>query len=149
MSDLKPLRLLSAAALVSACSLAAVAQQAPEPTPPAEKPPMTKPEAVPAPTPVPPEQKPATSSKATQGAANELVGLAAFSSDGSRVGDVRAVTTMPDGKMTLHIKTGGFLGFGGRIVAIPEARYTRSGQNIQLGLTADEVSKLPEVKDAS
>ena len=32
MSDLKPLRLLSAAALVSACSLAAVAQQAPEPT---------------------------------------------------------------------------------------------------------------------
>jgi hypothetical protein len=45
------------------------------------------------------------------------MGLTAVSSDGSNIGDVRAVKTAPDGKVTaLHIHSGGFLGFGGRIV---------------------------------
>jgi hypothetical protein len=146
MSNLKQIRLLCAVALLGACSLAAAAQQAP--SPPAEPSPMTKPDAVPTPAPAP-QQKPTTLPKSTQGpVAGALVGLAAFSSDGSKVGDVRSVKTAPNGKTTLHVKTGGFLGFGGRIVAIPEGRYTKNGQNIQLSLTADEVSKLPEVKDA-
>lgn len=144
----KKAALLGAAALLGTCSLTALAQQAPDATPPAEKPPMTRPEAAPAPAPTPPSAT--TSPKATQAAAaKELIGLTAFSSDGSKVGDVRAVTTTPDGKVTLHLRTGGFLGFGGRIVAIPDDRYTRSAQSIRLALTADEVSKLPEVKDAS
>ena len=61
---------------------------------------------------------------------------------------MRGVNTAPDGKVTaIHIKTGGFLGFGGKMVAIPEGKFTQKGDNIQLGLTADEVSKLPEVKE--
>ncbi len=99
MSNLKLVRLLSAATLLSVYSLGAVAQQAPQPSPPAEKPPMAKPEATPP--------------KASQApAAHPLIGLTAFSSDGSKVGDVRAVNTAPDGKVTLHLRTGGFLGFG-------------------------------------
>jgi len=34
-------------------------------------------------------------------------------------------------------------------VEIPEGKFTKSGDNVQLGLSADEVSKLPEVKNQS
>ena len=65
-------------------------------------------------------------------------------------GTVHGVSAAPDGSVkAIHIKTGGFLGFGGKLVAIPEGRFTKSGDNIQLGITADEVSKLPEVKEQS
>jgi hypothetical protein len=53
----------------------------------------------------------------------------------------------PDGTVkSIHFKTGGFLGFGAKTVSVPDAKFTRSGDNIQLGLTADEVSKLPEAR---
>jgi hypothetical protein len=81
---------------------------------------------------------------------NPLIGLAVFSSDGSKLGNVQSVNAEPDGKVkAIHIKTGGFLGFGGKMVAIPEGKFTRSGENIQLGMTSDEVSKLPELKEQS
>jgi sporulation protein YlmC with PRC-barrel domain len=42
-----------------------------------------------------------------------LIGLAVFSSDGNKVGMVDSIDAQPDGKITaIHIKTGGFLGFG-------------------------------------
>jgi hypothetical protein len=70
--------------------------------------------------------------------------------DGSKVGDVRAVKTTPDGKVTaLHVRSGGFLGFGGKIVEIPEGKFTRNGDHLELTFTADEVSKLPGVKDGN
>ncbi len=47
------------------------------------------------------------------------------------------------------MKFGGFLGFGGRIVEVPEGKFTQRGENVQLGYTSDQLSKLPEVKDAS
>src|SRR5262245_56277287 len=149
MLILKPTRLLGAAMLLSASALAAAAQQAPtEPSPPAEKPPMAKPESTPQTAPTP--QKPAIPARPEAKAKHPLMGLTVGAADGSKVGDVRAVNTAPDGKVTaLHIKTGGFLGFGGKIVAIPEGKFTQRGDNIQLGMTADDVSKRPEVKDAT
>jgi len=153
MLILKPVRLLGAAMLLSVSALAAAAQQAPAPQPstPAEKPPMVKPEPAPQAAPTPAPQKPATPPRSSEAKpAHPLMGRTAFSADGSKVGDVRAVATTTDGKITaLHVKTGGFLGFGGKIVAIPEGKFTQKGDNIQLGLTAEEISKLPEVKDAS
>jgi hypothetical protein len=63
---------------------------------------------------------------------------------------VRAVKATPDGKVTaLRVHSGGFLGFGGRIVEIPEGRFTQRGDTVQLGFTAEEVSRLPAIKDAS
>jgi len=130
-----PIRLLSAAALLTLSALAAAQQTpAPEPSQP-EKPPMA--------------QKPATppSSSETK-SAHPLMGLTAVSSDGSNIGDVRAVKTTPDGKVTaLHVHSGGFLGFGGKIVEIPEGQFSRSGDRVQLTFTGEQVSKLPAVKD--
>lgn len=150
MSNLKPLRLLSAVAFVSASTLA-MAQTSPSTpsAPPAEKPPMNKPEPAPAPQTAP---KPAPQAPAKPTAANEkhpMVGQNALSSDGSKMGDVRAVKTGPDGKVTaIRIKVGGFLGFGGKIVEVPDTKFTQKGDTIQLGYTSDELSNLPEAKDA-
>ena len=79
-----------------------------------------------------------------------MVGHNALSSDGNKMGDVRAVKTGPDGKVTaIRIKVGGFLGFGGKFVEVPSTKFTQKGDTIQLGYTSDELSNLPEVKDAS
>ena len=100
-------------------------------------------------------QKPTTAtstSRPVAGATSEtkvdpIVGLAVFSSDGQKVGDIHDVKTEGDGKVSeVYIKTGGFLGFGTRTVAIPSEKMTRSGQNVQLTMTYDDVTKLPEKK---
>jgi PRC-barrel domain len=140
MSISKRTRTLGAAALF-ACSPVAVMAQTTTPATP-ERPQATEPArptdpAMPRTTEVSPK-------------VNPLVGLAVFSSDGSKLSNVHSVNVEPDGKVkAIHIKTGGFLGIGGKLVAIPEGKFTRSGDNIQLGLTSDEVSKLPEVKEQS
>jgi sporulation protein YlmC with PRC-barrel domain len=127
------IRLVSAAVLLTLSVLAA-AQQTPAPEPaPTEKPPMQKP------------ATPPSSSEAKS--AHPLMGLTAVSSDGTNIGDVRAVKITPDGKVTaLQIQTGGFLGFGGKIVEIPEGQFTGIGKKVQLTFTAEQVSKLPAVK---
>lgn len=105
-------------------------------------------------TPPPAATAPAQSAKPADPQAankvNPLIGLAVFSSDGSKVGTVHSVSAAPDGKVTaIHFKTGGFLGFGAKLVAVPDGKFTRNGQNVQLGITSDEVGKLPEVKEQS
>lgn len=120
------------------CDLAAAQQAPPAEAPPAPRaePPSTKPLAV----------KPSEAPAATP--EGDLVGLDVFSSDGTRVGDVRAVSTGPSGDVVaLHIRTGGFLGFGARIVAVPQGRFTRAGRSVRLDLDSGQVSGLPEVKE--
>ena len=104
-------RILRAAVLILAASiLPAAAQQAAPPPAQEQDPTPSKPPAV----------NPSDAPAARTG--QDLVGLLVFSSDGTRVGEVRSVNTGPDGQIvSLHVRTGGFLGFGGRIVAIPEA----------------------------
>src|SRR5262245_58450004 len=152
MPSLKPPRVLGAVALLTFFAVSAAAQQAPgpEPSPPAEKPPMAKPESAPQTAPTPSE-KPATPPKSSQSkSTHPLIGLTAISSDGSKIGEVRAVRATPDGKVTaLRVRSGGFLGIGSRIVEIPEGKFTQAGDAVRLSLTAEEVSKLPSVKDAS
>jgi PRC-barrel domain len=152
MRNLKPPRVLGAVALLTFFALSAAAQQVPgsDPSPPAEKPPIAKPESAPQTAPTP-SQKPATPPKSSQSkSTHPLIGLTVISSDGTKIGDVRAVRATPDGKVTaLRVNSGGFLGIGSRIVEIPEGRFTHRGDTVQLGLTAEEVSKLPAVKGAS
>jgi hypothetical protein len=91
----------------------------------------------------PPASKPVTAPAKV----HPLIGLAVFSADGTKLGAVNSVASGADGKVTaIHIKTGTFLGFGGKLVAIPDGKFTRKGENVQLGMTAEEVSALPEVK---
>jgi hypothetical protein len=101
----------------------------------------------------PPAQRPAPSpgdkSAKSPAQTNPLIGLVVFSSDGSKLGSVQSVATNPDGKATaIHLKTGGFLGLGGKLVAIPDGKFTKTGDRVQLSMTADEVNKLPEYKES-
>jgi PRC-barrel domain len=152
MRNLKPPRVLASVALLTFFALSAAAQQAPGPEPlsPTEKPPMAKPQSAPQSAPTP-SQRPATPPKSSQSkSTHPLIGLTVISSDGTKIGDVRAVRATPDGKVTaLRVNSGGFLGIGSRIVEIPEGKFTQRGDTVQLGLTAEEVSKLPAVKGAS
>ena len=132
-----------AAAMILACAGAYAQTSAPTQSPASDQPAAQKPA-----TPAPPAsgERKAVATPAIQ----TLVGKDAFSSDGSRVGDVRAVKTAPDGRVTaLLVRTGAFLGFGGRMVEIPEGRFKPSTQDVRLDMTADEASKLPEVKDGT
>lgn len=144
-------------AMAVALPLAASAQQAPTtpapaPAPgaaPSERiaPPKTGPGSdAPLPSAKPPAVNPSEAPAAPT--AQDLVGLDVFSSDGTRIGEVRSINTGPSGNIVaLRIRTGGFLGFGGRIVAIPQGKFIRAGQSIRLDLASDEVTGLPEVKD--
>jgi hypothetical protein len=154
MSKLTRIRLAGAAVVLAGVPLAALAQtQSPtSPTPPSP-PAATKPDTTPMPA---PSTRPATPPRSTDKSAtsqekvNPLIGLVVFSADGTKLGSVHSVNAEPDGKVkAIHVKTGGFLGIGGKLVAIPDGKFTRAGENIQLGMTADEVSKLPEVKGQS
>ena len=160
MATLKPVRLLAAATVLAGIPLSVSAQTTPPPSPTAPpaatKPDTPMPQTGPATRPVDPAEKPALTPRSGDKSAtapakvNPLVGLAIFSSDGSKLGTVHSVTSAPDGKVTaIQFKTGGFLGIGGKLVAVPEGKFTRAGENIQLGMTSDEVSKLPAVKEQS
>jgi len=134
---------LGAATAVASTALFPVAAQPQSPSPPA----ATQP--VPAPLPLPnPSTRPAVPGSVAAPINNPLIGLPVFSSDGSRLGMVDSVDAQPDGKVTaINFRTGGFLGFGTKLVAIPEGKFTRTGDFLRLGMTAEEVSKLPEIKD--
>lgn len=79
-----------------------------------------------------------------------LIGRDAFSQDQTLMGPVERVATASDGRVqAIFIRTGGFLGFGARLVSVPEGKFQMRGQNVQLQLTSEEVQKLPEIKDGT
>jgi PRC-barrel domain len=146
-----PLRWFGAAAVLAAVPVLALAQAQLPTAPEAGAPPAaTKPDAMsPAQRPTTPSADPEMTAK-TPSTGNALVGLAVFSSDGNKLGAVHSVASGSDGNVTaIYLKTGGFLGFGGKIVAIPLGKFTRAADIIQVSMTADEVSKLPEAKEKS
>jgi sporulation protein YlmC with PRC-barrel domain len=101
---------------------------------------------------VPPTASPTTPAerKATAPTAGgSLVGLAVKSSDGTNLGTVQSVVTEPGGKTAIGIKVGGFLGFGGHMVAIPDGKFNRVGDTVRVNMTADEVNKLPKAEKQS
>lgn len=146
MQKTKPTAALLALTILAGAPVAAQAQTTvPSPTAP---PPASRPET----SPTPPAQRPAPmpndQSAAKPGQNNPLIGLAVFSSDGSKLGSVQSVAVNPEGKATaIHLKTGGFLGIGGKLVSIPDSKFTKTGDRVQLSLTSEEVSKLPEYKE--
>lgn len=134
-----------AVTVVASTPLFSVAAQPQSPG--ASPPAATQP--VPAPIPLPnPGTRPAVPGSVVAPIKNPLIGLPVFSSDGSRLGIVDSVDAQADGKVTaINIRTAGFLGFGTKLVAIPEGKFTTTGDFLRLGMTAEEVSKLPEIKD--
>jgi hypothetical protein len=147
MAKLKTAHLLCVAAALGVSPFVADAQQSPPlQSPPAGTPPLPKSDPGPQVAPPPPKAPAVKPSEAP--AAQGLVGLNVFSADGTRVGEVQSVDTGPNGEIVvLHVRTGGFLGFGGKVVAVPEGRFMRSGQSVRLDFDADQIDVLPTVKD--
>jgi hypothetical protein len=50
---------------------------------------------------------------------------------------------MAFGRRISNVATSGFLGFGTRLVAVPEGKFRMAGTVVRVTFTADEVSKLP------
>lgn len=143
-------------------ALAVHAQSAPPRTSPSEAPAARKAEPMPLPSadspakapsagagPVSPDAKAAgdlakSGPKAADAGKDSLLGLDVLGSDGKKVGEVAAVKTESDGKVVeIHVKTGGFLGLGGKTVAISAEKFAKTGDNIQLAMSSAEVGKLP------
>jgi hypothetical protein len=80
----------------------------------------------------------------------ELIGLAVLTSDGAKLGIVqhafRHDRGMSADAATIVFNFGGFLGLGGRLIAIPGEKWVQSGKTALLGMTADDVAKLPTFK---
>lgn len=99
-----------------------------------------------------PKGTPKPPSSQAQTSQNELIGRDVFSKDQTLIGQVDKVVTSAEGEgrlTAIMIKTGGFLGFGTRVVSIPEGKFHMRGRNVQLHLTGDEVHKLPEQRNNS
>ena len=147
MSVIRLARIVGTASVVVALPLVTAMAQTQSPPSPISPPAAIKPESS-----VPPTTAPTTPAerKATAPAAGgSLVGLAVKSSDGTNLGTVQSVVTEPGGKTAIGIKVGGFLGFGGHMVAIPDGKFNRVGDTVQVNMTADEVNKLPKTEKQS
>ena len=164
MLVLKLVRLIGAVTVLAATpALLAIAVHAQSPPDATEQAPAARPErpvlptqpAAPLAQPPSSDAKPATDVTRGKPSATEagkpadpLVGLAVFGSDGQKVGEVHKVRADPVGDVQeIVIRTGGFLGFGGRLIAIPAGKFAKSGQNVQLAMTSQEVGKLKPVVD--
>jgi hypothetical protein len=145
MSVIRVARIAGTAGVLVAMPLViAVAQTQSPPSSPTTPPAATTPQSNP-PT-AAPQPTPSTTpvEKKAAAPAGDLVGLTAKSSDGTSLGTVHTVIANPGGKSTVGVKVGGFLGFGGHMVAIPDGKFNRVGDTVQVNMTADEVQKLPK-----
>lgn len=159
---------LCAGVLLASASTLAFAQAAPDAatqapaatgeTAPAEKiaPPSssaTSPSAAPVLVAPAPQTSPAPAATATGLPAANLpavsdvaVGSVVFGSDGKRLGKIDSVTQYAGSVSEIHVHVGGLFGFFGKTVAVPAEKITKSGQTVQVGLTSEEVDKLPDLK---
>jgi hypothetical protein len=67
-----------------------------------------------------------------------LTGLAVFSSDGQKMGEITHVGTAA-GKQAVRAEIGGFLGLGPRSVIIPADMFVQKPDRIEVSMTAEEV----------
>jgi PRC-barrel domain/Cysteine rich repeat len=84
--------------------------------------------------------------EALQGLAS-LIGMPAYSADGTHVGQVVAVTRGPDGKVqSVQIDVGRFLGIGDRVVTIDSSSFEELADRVNLRLTGEAVRSLQDAK---
>ena len=150
MSIVKVARIAGTAGVLVAVPLVTAMAQTQSPPPsPATPPAVTAPQSGPPAAAPQATASPTTVEKKTVASADtrNLVGLSAKGLDGSDLGPVHSVIANPGGKTTIGVKVGGFLGFGGHMVAIPDGKFNRVGDTVQVNMTADEVHKLPQAPE--
>jgi sporulation protein YlmC with PRC-barrel domain len=74
----------------------------------------------------------------------KLIGLPVFAADGIRIGRVSDVS-MSDGQIDqIHVSTGASLGFGERIVTVPQPAFMIKGDMVLIpDLSAEDIEALP------
>ena len=71
-------------------------------------------------------------------------GMLVLSTDGEKIGKVDSIDATQDGRVTaVNVATGGFLGIGARLVAIPEGKFTVVSDNVRVEMTLDQVRRMP------
>jgi sporulation protein YlmC with PRC-barrel domain len=71
-------------------------------------------------------------------------GMTVLSADGETIGTVESIDAEQDGRVTaLNVTSSGFLGFGIRLVAIPEGKFSAVGDKVRVELTLDDIQRLP------
>jgi hypothetical protein len=76
------------------------------------------------------------------------VGTAVYDSAGQKVGEVNGVKSDGGGVVEeIHVKTGGLLGLGGKVLIVPGAKIAKGGKSIQLAMTSADIGKLPVLPD--
>jgi sporulation protein YlmC with PRC-barrel domain len=94
--------------------------------------------------------KSASPSASAGTAPDNLVGLNVVGKDGKKLGEVSGVKSGSDGKLReILVKTGGFLGFGGKTVAIPAGKISQKGENVEVAMSTEEIGKLPKLDEQS
>jgi hypothetical protein len=80
----------------------------------------------------------------------QVVGLPVFAGDGQKVGQVADVTAS-DGRIDqIRIVAGSSLGFGARVVAIPQSAFVLKGNSVLIpDLRAEDIEALPTVTSES
>lgn len=78
------------------------------------------------------------------------VGAAVFGSDGEKVGEVKKVQAEANGSVqAIQVETGGFLGFGTKLISVPADKISKGGKNVELAVTSSDFEKMPQVTDSS
>jgi hypothetical protein len=71
-------------------------------------------------------------------------GMSVILRDGSKIGVVESIDGTPDGRVTaVNVTSGGILGFGAKLLAIPEGKFSVVGESVVVDMTARELSGLP------
>ena len=74
-----------------------------------------------------------------------LICKGVMGSDGKTIGEIKDVLVGTDGHMqSIVIETGGFLGMGGRRVAVPMNKMHIEGDRIGADLTQEQAADMPE-----
>lgn len=81
----------------------------------------------------------------------QLVGVPVFSADGVKIGQVADVSSAPNGKIDLiRVFTGSALGFGRRIITVPQPAFViRRGVVTLPDLSAEDVQAFPTTSSES
>jgi sporulation protein YlmC with PRC-barrel domain len=83
--------------------------------------------------------------------ASKLIGASVYNEQDEKIGSIDDLIIAPDRSVSFAVvSVGGFLGLGGRLVAIPVEQLRAEKDRLVLpGATKDALAKLPEFKYAS
>lgn len=95
------------------------------------------------------ERPGASGSSSSQLNASELKGMSVFSSDGQEIGEVAEMKQGASGSDKVLIKVGQTLGIGERTIEVDKSKLQKSGQRLNLQMTAAEVKNLPDASSSS